>query len=129
MLSRYWLRGRRRGARRADEAVGQYVDRYRTGEWLLVGLILGLSGSDLLLTWLHLVEGGGEANPIMDWFLQAGGVPLFAVAKLSLTLLPLLFLLLHVRFRRVRPALVALLATYGLVLAWHGVVTVDRLQV
>ncbi|MBK8977859.1 MAG: hypothetical protein IPM29_18280 [Planctomycetes bacterium] len=125
MLSRFWLRGRRRGARRTCEAQGIYVDRYTRTEWALCAAILALSLADLALTWRHLARGGEEANPLLDWVLATAGGWAFSLTKVALTTVPLLWLLLHVRFRRVRPALFGLLLAYALVLAWHAVVVLD----
>ncbi|MEM8710256.1 MAG: DUF5658 family protein [Planctomycetota bacterium] len=127
MLSRYWLRGRRRQAgRRAGDVAHVYVDRYTRAETLLITWLLISSAADLALTLLHLSQGGTEANPIMDWFLVRGGTAAFVAAKLGLTAIPGLFLLLHVRFRGTRIALVGLGAMYGVLLAYHAVAAWDR---
>jgi len=127
MMSRYWLRGRRRASGRRDgDSSHVYVDRYRRGEVLLfAGLVAG-SLADLVLTLLHLHQGGTEANPIMDWFLAEGGTSAFVAAKLGLTAVPALFLLLHVRFRGSRTALIGLTAMYGALLGYHALAAWDR---
>lgn len=127
ILSRYWLRGRRRQAgRRAEDSPHVYVDRYSKAETVLIAWLLFSSAADLLLTLLHLSQGGTEANPIMDWFLIRGGTGAFIAAKLGLTAIPGLFLLLHVRFRGTRIALLGLGAMYGVLLAYHAVAAWDR---
>ena len=128
MLSRYWLRGRRRQAGRRDgDSRHVYVDRYTRGEVVLTGWVAAASLSDLGLTILHLRAGGTEANPIMDWFLLHGGIPAFAGAKVALTTGPVLFLLLHARFRGTWPALIGLSVLYAVLLGYHAVAAWDRL--
>lgn len=126
LLSRHWLRGRRRGARRADEGRGQYVDRYRPAELALCAWLLVASLADLGLTALHLEAGGAEANPLMAWFLDAGGLPAFTAAKLAATVPTSLFLLLHVRFRGAYAAMVVLGFLYVGVMATHLAAALDR---
>ena len=126
MLSRYWLRGRRRAGRRTGETDAIYVDRYAIDECLLVLWLVLAAAGDLTLTLMHLAAGGGEANPIMDWFLEAGGPAAFAAAKIVLTLGAALFLLVHARFRGTRPALWGLGAMYAAIMAYHVVAYLDR---
>lgn len=128
MLSRYWLRGRRkRSGRRSADNPHVYVDRYTRTETSLILWLVFASVADLALTLLHLSQGGTEANPVMDWFLVHGGTAAFVAAKLGLTALPALFLLIHARFRGTRPALVGLAAMYGALLAYHAVAAWDRM--
>ncbi len=128
MLSRYWLRGRRRQAgRRGGDTQHVYVDRYTKAETCLILWLVSASVADLALTLLHLHQGGAEANPIMDWFLARGGMPAFAAAKLGLTALPGVFLLLHVRFRGTKLALWGLAAMYAALLGYHAIAAWDRL--
>ncbi|QDV05280.1 hypothetical protein Poly30_07760 [Planctomycetes bacterium Poly30] len=128
MLSRYWLRGRRREAgRRAADAQHVYVDRYTRMETAVVLWLIVASIADLGLTLLHLEQGGTEANPIMDWFLTHGGTAAFIGAKLALTAVPTGFLLLHARFRGTRPALLGLALMYAALLGYHAVAAWDRL--
>ncbi|MGQ0612935.1 MAG: DUF5658 family protein [Planctomycetaceae bacterium] len=125
LFSRYWLVGRRKGARRAGEGENIYVDRYRWAEWGLVAGILVLSALDLIFTLIHLAVGGEEANPAMAWLLSRGrGV--FGAVKMGTTMLGLLVLLLHVRFRRVRTLLIGALCLYAALMGWHLVVAVVR---
>lgn len=126
MLSRYWLKGRRRGGRREGERVGIYVDRYTREEAALI-LWIGVSAvADLVLTLVHLADGGEEANPIMAWLLDVGGVVGFAVGKLAMTGAAALFLLLHVRFRGTRFALWGLGVIYLGLMGYHAVAFLDR---
>lgn len=120
-ISRHWLRGRRRGGRRAGEERDAFVDRYRAWEWAAVAALLALCVADLLLTLDVLERGGEEANPVMRWALERG-TGTFAALKLGLTLLGALVLLVRVRFRWMRQALLGLVAAYVLLLGWHAVI-------
>lgn len=114
ILSRFWLSGRRRGARRRGEGTNIYVDKYTATELTLVFGILLLSVLDMYFTLVHLDAGGTEANPVMAAFLEWGGYPLFKLVKLATTFLGLAILLVHVRFRKVRTLLgVAFLIYFG----------------
>lgn len=112
MLSRYWLRGRRR------EGENAYVDRYRRTEWALVAAIFLLQVADLVLTIAYLHQGGEEANPIMGFVLR-GGYLWFAIVKLAVAGYGLAFVLLHIRWRVTRPLLVFLLAASVALVAYH----------
>ena len=121
MLSRYWLRGRRRGGRRDGERIDIYVDRYTRGELgCVIGLLL-LTATDWLWTWAHLVRGVEEANPLMAWAWRAGGATGFAALKLGVTLPGVALLLLHARFRWTRRLLPIALAIYSALLLVHAV--------
>ena len=119
ILSRYWLRGRRRGGRRDDESENIYVDRYTLVETLLVGGVLILSTLDMLFTIAHLNHGGTEANPIMAWFLDVGGHAAFIAVKLLSTFVGLFVLLVHVKFRRVRGLLAMAFLLYLGIFVFH----------
>ena len=82
VISRYWLRGQRRAARRIDEMENIYVDRYTPAELALVAGVLILSVLDMVFTINHLNAGGTEANPAMAWVLDLGGHALFMGVKL-----------------------------------------------
>lgn len=126
ILSRFWLRGQRRGGRREGETASIYVDRYSQEETCLILWIGGAALADLVLTLLHLAAGGGEANPVMDWFLAHGGPAAFAAAKILMTSLAALYLLLHARFRGTRPGLWGLSVMYVAVMGYHVVAYLDR---
>jgi hypothetical protein len=126
MLSRYWLRGRRRQGRRHGERASIYVDRYSVREWGLVLAVLALSVLDLGLTIAHLDAGGSEANPLLAAVLAGGGLLAFVAAKLGLTLMALFVLLLHTRFPLGRLGLTIGFTLYASLMAWHGVVAAAR---
>ena len=106
-----------------------YVDRYTRDEVTLLVWLTCASVADLGLTLVHLQQGGGEANPIMDWFLVHGGTAAFVAAKLSLTAIPALFLLIHARFRGTRLALYGLAGMYALLMVYHAIAAWDRMAV
>jgi len=117
--SRYWLVGKRRRGRRAGEAQNIYVDRYSWGELSLVVGVLFLSAFDLVLTLVHLNAGGTEANPFMAFVLEIGGHGGFAWVKAITTVIGLLILLVHVRFRRVKNLLLFAFLVYAGVFVFH----------
>ncbi|MEM6569485.1 MAG: DUF5658 family protein [Planctomycetota bacterium] len=127
MFSRYWLRGRRRsGGRRPGEGENVYVDRYSRTETLALLWLATASVLDLVLTLAHIDAGGGEANPVMGWFLTRFGTAGFVAAKLGITFAAGLFLLLHCRFRGSFRGLCLLGVMYAGVLGYHFVAILDR---
>jgi hypothetical protein len=117
-ISRWWLVGRRRGGRRDGEQRNIFVDRYSGWEWAAAVALLLLCIADLVMTLDVLQHGGSEANPIMRWALDLG-VPVFVALKLGLTLLGALVLLIRVRFRGMRAALVGLVVLYVALIGYH----------
>ena len=105
LLSLYWLRGRRRGGRRAGESKNIYVDRYAKDEWCLILGTLLCAIADALLTIDFSRSGGHEANPVTSALLGEGWVTL-VVVKLTVTIVGLAYILIHIRFRRMRLYLV-----------------------
>ena len=122
MLSRYLRRGRRLGARRGEEAVNIYVDRYHFAEWAPILALFAMATMDWLWTLRHLSRGIEEANPILAWTLAAGGTAAFSITKVSISVLGCGFLLLHARFRYTRVLLPVALAAYAYVMAIHVLV-------
>lgn len=119
MLSRYLRRGRRLGARRSEEAVNIYVDRYRFAAWAPIVALLAMATVDWLWTLRHLSRGLEEANPILAWTLATGGTTEFSITKLGISVLGCGFLLLHARFRYTRILLPIPLAAYAGVMTLH----------
>ena len=126
-LSRYWLRGRRRGGRRAEDRRQLYVDRYAWSDVLLVAGVVVLCAADTVLTLKVLERGAIEANPLMD-FLIRQGTGLFGAVKLGFTFLGMLFLLTHIRLQYVRAATLVVLALYTVLMLWHVWVSWDMHQ-
>ncbi|MFT7461858.1 MAG: hypothetical protein ACI9EF_000192 [Pseudohongiellaceae bacterium] len=118
MLSRFWLRGRRRQGRRDDEQEHIYVDRYTFREWGPALALVLLSATDLVLTLLYIEQGGEEANPVMRLAIEAG-IPVFVTVKLGLTALGALFLLIHSRFGWIRWVPWTLLSLYAALMGYH----------
>lgn len=119
LFSRHWLIGRRRDGRRTGEQDNIYVDRYGAWDWVLVIGVLVLSLLDMVFTLIHLNAGGTEANPVMAWALEWGGHGAFKAVKVATTVIGLLVLLVHVRFRRVRTLLTVAFLVYAAVFAFH----------
>jgi hypothetical protein len=97
-LSRYIFKGRRRKARRREEDLNYYVDRYESRYLLVIGLILLFCVFDALLT-LHLIRHGGrEINPLMLLLLNKDIVWALAI-KYLITAAGVTFFLLHKNFK------------------------------
>ena len=125
-LSRFWLRGRRRGGRRAEDRQ-LYVDRYQWSDVLLVTGVVVLCAADTVLTLKVLERGAVEANPLMNFLIQQG-TGLFGAVKLGFTLLGMLFLLTHIRLQYVRAATLVVLVLYTVLMFWHLWVSWDMHQ-
>ena len=119
VITKFWLSGRRRGGRRDGETANIYVDQYERSEIFLVAGVLILSLLDMVFTIVHLNAGGTEANPAMAWILAVGGQQLFIVVKTASTFIGVFVLLVHVRFRRVRPLLTFAFLMYLAIFAFH----------
>lgn len=112
--------GRRHTFRRQGEGANQYVDRPSRRTSALVVCIVVLSLLDALFTLLHLEQGGREINPFMALFLGLG-VPMFLIAKTTLTNLGVIFLAIHENFRLGQRALDLTAVVYSILLAYHTV--------
>ncbi len=119
MLSRYTLVGRRRGGRRAGERHECYADRFPSWAWLLIGGLGLLSVVDWAWTVAHLQRGTPEANPLLAWTLQWGGLWAFAAVKLGVTAAVCAALLLHCRFRLAQRLLPVAVLCYVAVIGIH----------
>ena len=90
---------RRRGMRRTeDHTISHYVDIYdHVTVWTAIAIII-LSSADSLLTLMLIQEGRAyEANPVMEHLIQSD-TGLFVAGKAALTILSLLFLIVHKNF-------------------------------
>lgn len=93
--------GRRRGARRADDSENSYVDWYEPRLlYLTIGTAL-LSFLDAALTLNLLSLGAIEINTLMAHLINSD-VQAFVNIKVALTLLTLVFLVIHSNFRLFR---------------------------
>jgi hypothetical protein len=97
-LSRYIFRGRRVRARRDDENVNYYVDRYNPHYLAITCSILVLCVLDAYLTLTLIRFGGVELNPFM-LVLMNKDIVLAMVIKYLLTAFCMIFFLLHKNFR------------------------------
>jgi hypothetical protein len=95
------------------------VDRYSARDVLLVVVILLLNVVDALCTLAWLSRGGAEGNPLMNWVLEMGN-GFFLFQKCIVAGGWLIVLLVHKNFRIARLGLWMLLAVYGLLALYHG---------
>ncbi len=98
-LSRYFLRGRRKGPRRgSDVQINYYVDRPAEQAITMAILLLALSLLDALLSLrLFALGTSHELNPLLDLTLRHG-IALFLLTKLALSILATLVLMVHWNF-------------------------------
>ena len=118
-LSRYALwGGRRRRARRSDEAEGSFVDVHET--WLLGALlwIALMNVGDSFFTLVHLQNGGTEVNPVAAVLLNTGRTG-FVVLKSSVIALSLCVLCIHKNFYLARVGLWTAALAYTLLCVYH----------
>jgi Domain of unknown function (DUF5658) len=121
-----WLGHRRRRAgRRRDDRAGAYVDVYAPSDVLLLTAIFLLNVLDAGFTLSHLSHGARELNPVMAWMLALGDGS-FLFTKCFAVGAWLVFLLVHKNFRLVKAGLIATLALYAGVLAWHLLLQLGR---
>jgi hypothetical protein len=92
------MRGRRKKARRNEEAKDYYVDRYELRYLFLIISILILCFLDAFMTVILLQLGAEELNPFMLIFIQKD-VVLSMVVKYVITALSLICILMHKNFR------------------------------
>jgi uncharacterized membrane protein YdbT with pleckstrin-like domain len=97
-ISRYTLNGRRKKARRQDEAKNYYVDKFEPRHLIMVGLVMIFCILDYGLSFKIFEKGGSELNVLMATFMANGRVLLLLV-KLGLTLICLAFILVHKNFK------------------------------
>ena len=119
-------KGRRSTVRRKEEALLPfYTDIYEKWVGILFISIIALSSTDAFLTLKILDKGGKELNPVMDVLLEIDN-SVFFLGKFTLTLVCLLFVLVHINFRLLglvpmRKVLVALFFIYSLLIGYEAV--------
>src|SRR5262249_935105 len=92
------FRPRRLGPRRADECTVSAVDWHHP-QWLAIAiLIVAFSCTDALLTLMLTAHGGYEANPLMGPLVAGNGLA-FALVKIGLPAVGVVFLTLLARIR------------------------------
>lgn len=112
-------RRRRSVGRRTTDKVG-YVDVYDRRTWALAISVVVLSLLDALLTILHLNAGHvTEANPLLAYIIDAGGLSAFLGVKAAMTSLPLALIILHKQWRLGRVAARVCLWSYIAVTLYH----------
>lgn len=111
---------RRRHSRRFQDEINSYIDWY--GPWPLAAsiLIITMCVLDAYLTLILLNNGAVEANLFMDWLIQKD-VFTFTAAKMGITSLALIVLVMHHNFRvykiiAVRYLMYALVPLYSLLI-------------
>ena len=97
-LSQYSFTGRRKKARRAEEAENYYVDRYDLRYLILVASIMCLCFFDAFLTSKLLHLGAVELNVFMLIFIEKNMVLAFII-KYALTAVCLTCVLIHKNFK------------------------------
>ena len=123
-------RNRRRGCRRDEDRHGYYVDWYEPRLFFLSVGVLLLSCADGVLTLFLLDLGAVEVNLLMARLIEHD-VALFAAAKVALTAVGVVVLVIHFSFRvfrwvPVRAVLSGVFAGYLILLA-HEVAMLSRL--
>jgi hypothetical protein len=121
VLSRYIFFGRRKAFRRGiDRQKGGYVDRYSTGMFIVLIIIIVSNVFDSLLTMAILNRGGEEVNPIVSWAIEAYGNK-FWIWKFLITSFCLTLLCLHSQIGRFKAfhATIAISFIYVIVLLYQ----------
>ena len=125
-LSRFVFFGRRRTLRReGDQQKGGYVDRYSSGLFFFLVLILGLNILDALFTIIILDLGGVEVNPIVRSVIELYGHR-FWIWKFCVVSVSLILLCVHSKFRSVRAILIGLNVIYIIVVVHQVVMIMNR---
>jgi len=123
-LSRYSFFGeRKRFRRKIDQQKGGYVDRYSSRLFFFLTLIVGLNILDALFTMIIIELNGVEINPIVLSVMQLYGDK-FWIWKFAIVSFCLILLCLHIRFGRVKVAVVSISFVYlGVVLYQFFLIT------
>jgi len=117
--SRYsFFGGRRRKFRSREAARNAFVDLHGPFALASITLLLGLNILDSFFTLLHVQGGGGELNPVMQWFLEMGPMP-FLFWKSFLVGLSLVVLCVYKNFRGGRVGFSIAFCAYASLLGYH----------
>ncbi len=119
MFSRYTIVGKRRKNRRDSDPNRRYYIDWVSGPYLT--LLIAVAAFIIIdaFSTLHIIsQGGGEANPIMDWMIKKG-VGWFIFAKFCTAVVGFMILAVHRFFPIARPLVGVLLAAYGGIVMYH----------
>ena len=111
-------RGRRKYFRRSDESTNQYVDCPAPRTIFKVLFIVTCCVLDALFTLVHIDDGAGELNPVMNMALSQGDY-FFLAMKLLLTGFGTWLLAIHQNFRLASIALYLIAGGYTLLMLYH----------
>lgn len=122
-FSRYSFKGRRKAARRTEEAENYYVDRYESRYLILIAAIMCLCFLDAFLTAKLLQMGAVELNVFMLVFMEKNMVLAFIV-KYALTAICLTYVLIHKNFKifrrlRTKTLVYSVLGIYLILVAYE----------
>lgn len=119
MLSRYTLIGRRRSFRRLqDMHRPSYIDLPHGVHLYALLLMIVLIAVDTFSTLYILSQGGTEANPLMQWFLEQGP-GWFILAKLGTAFVGFVLLGVHQYVRPARGVVGLLILAYFALAIYH----------
>jgi hypothetical protein len=128
-LSRFSFFGRRKAFRReGDRQKGGYIDRYSTGLFSLLLLIVGLNLLDAFLTIMILDRGGREVNPFVRSAIELFGERFWAW-KFTLVSIVLILLCLHSKFKPVKTVIVTTGFIYASVVLYQIFLLVNYINI
>ena len=128
-LSRFSFSGRRKAFRReADRLKGGYIDRYGTGLFFLLLLIVILNLLDALLTIMILDRGGWELNPFVRSAIELFGERFWAW-KFTLVSITLILLCVHSKFKPFKTLIVTTGFIYASVVLYEIFLLMYQLNV
>jgi hypothetical protein len=128
-LSRFSFFGRRKAFRReADRQKGGYIDRYSTGLFLLLLLIVSLNILDALLTIMILDRGGWEVNPFVRSAIELFGERFWAW-KFTIVSVVLILLCIHSKFKPIKTVIVTTGFIYASVVLYQIFLLMDQLNI
>jgi len=119
MFSRFTVVGQRRKNRRDSDPRERYYVDWISGPYLRVLIAISLFIVIDAFSTLHIINnGGGEANPFMNWLIQKS-VAWFIISKIGTGIAGFLILAVHRFFPMARPLVGILLTAYGGIVIYH----------
>lgn len=110
--------GRRRGAQRAGEREGSFVDSYSAWVFLWILWVAAMNVGDSFFTIVHLQAGGVEVNPVAAAMLKTGRFG-FVFLKAAVISGALLVLTIHKNFSLARIGLWVSTIAYTALVIYH----------